>query len=193
MQVAGICGITAPIFAFACILAAVASWSQFSWTNNALSDLGVQSGATAAIFNVGLVVCGVLCMAFAAGLFRLVGNRLIGKAGVFLFVLACVFLVAIGIFNENFRPIHYDVSVGFFVSLPISVLVLVGALWLAGEHRLSIFSLALGLAAAVPWVLQFTVPYVSGVAVPESASGLAGAVWAIVLSVKMLRKSRSKA
>jgi hypothetical membrane protein len=193
MQVAGICGIAAPIFAFACILAAVASWSQFSWTKNALSDLGVQSGATAAIFNVGLVVCGVLCMAFAAGLFRLVGKRVLSKAGVFLFVLACVFLVAIGIFNENFSPTHYYVSVGFFVSLPISVLVLVAALWLADEHRLSIFSLALGLAAAIPWVLQFTVPYVSGVAIPEFASGMAGAVWAIVLSVKMLRKSRSKA
>jgi hypothetical membrane protein len=193
MKVAGICGIAAPIIAFVCILTAISSWSQFSWTNNALSDLGVQPGATAAVFNVGLVSCGVLCMAFSTGLFRLVGKRLLGKAGVFLFVLACVFLVAIGVFNENFRPIHYDVSVGFFVSLPISVLVLVGALWLMGERKLSAFSLALGLAAAVPWVLQFTVPYVSNVAIPEFASGLAGAIWAIVLSAKMLRKSRSKA
>jgi hypothetical membrane protein len=192
-KVAATCGIIAPIFAFMCILAAVASWSPFSWTENALSDLGVQPGATAVVFNVGLVVCGVLCLVFSAGLFRLVGKRLMGKIGVFLFVLACVFLVAIGIFNENFSPTHYNVSVGFFVSLPISLLVLVAGLWLVGERKLSVFSFAVGLAAATPWILQFTVHYVPNVAIPEFASSLAGAVWAVVLSVRILKASSSKA
>jgi hypothetical membrane protein len=192
LKAAGICGIAAPAFAFACILAAVGSWQQFSWTGNALSDLGVQTEPTAIVFNSGLVACGVLCLAFAAGIFRLLGKRFVGKVGVFLFVLACVFLVSIGVFNENYSPTHYYVSVGFFVSLPISVLVLVAALWLTGEHRLSVVSLVLGFAAAVPWILQFTVPYVSGVAVPEFASGLAGAVWAMQLSAKMLKTSGSK-
>ncbi len=189
MKAAGICGIVAPVAAFVCILSAIASWVPFSWTNNALSDLGVQAGATALIFNSGLILCGVLCIGFAAGLLRLVGKRLLGKAGVFIFIVACLFLIAIGIFNENYSPTHYQVSVGFFVSLPISMLVLVAAFWLVKERKLSIFTLVLGLVAATPWILQFTVPYVDNVAIPEFVSGFAGAVWAVVLSVKMLRVS----
>jgi hypothetical membrane protein len=184
---AGICGVIAPLIAFVCILSAIATWSQFSWTNNALSDLGVQAGATAVLFNSGLVLCGVLCVGFAAGLFLLVGKRVLGKIGAALFIVACVMLVAIGVFNENFSPTHYYVSVGFFVSLPISMLVLVAAFWLVGERKLSVFTLVLGLAAATPWILQLAIPYVSGVAIPEFVSGLAGAIWAEVLSAKMLK------
>jgi len=46
---------------------------------------------------------------------------------------------------------------------------------------------------ATPWLLLFSVRYVSGVAVPEAVSGLAGAVWAVVLGYKMMREaSRAK-
>jgi hypothetical membrane protein len=189
LKIAGITGLVAPVVAFASILSAVASWSQFSWINNALSDLGVQSGATAIILNSGLVISGLLFTVFAAGLFRFVRNGFVGKVGVAIFVLACVMLIAIGIFNENFSPTHYLVSVGLFVSLPISLLILVGAFWVRGKHNLSLFTLGLALFAAAVWVLEFTVHYVPGVAVPEFASGLAGAVWVVTLSYLMLKQS----
>ena len=41
-----VAGIATPIVAFASILTAIASYPQFSWTNNALSDLGVVAGVT---------------------------------------------------------------------------------------------------------------------------------------------------
>jgi hypothetical membrane protein len=44
-------------------------------------------------------------------------------------------------------------------------------------------------AAATPWVLYFSIHYVSGVAIPEAISAFAGSVWAVVLSGKMLRKA----
>jgi hypothetical membrane protein len=47
--------------------------------------------------------------------------------------------------------------------------------------------LAVAVVAALPWVLYFTVHYVSGVAVPEAVSGLAGGVWTVVLGYKMLQ------
>ena len=178
----------APFFAFACILLAIASWPQFSWVNNALSDLGVQSGITAIVFNSGLVISGFLFIVFATGLFSFVGNRFVGKVGAAVFVLACVMLIAIGVFNENFSPTHYLVSVGLFVLLPISLLILVAAFWVDGKHKLSVFTLGLALSAAAVWVLEFTVHYVPGVAVPEFVSGLAGAVWVMVLSYLMLKQ-----
>jgi hypothetical membrane protein len=101
-------------------------------------------------------------------------------------------LVCIGIFNENYRPTHYIVSVILFVLLPISQFILSAAFWLNRQKRLSVFTLALAFAAAIPWILEFTVHYVSGVAIPEFISGLAGAAWTIVLGIKMLKEARKK-
>ncbi len=194
LEVAGMCGLIAPFVAYACILVAVGSWAQFSWVNNALSDLGVQSGITAPLFNSGLVVSGLLFIVFATGLFPLMKKSVVGKVGAAVFVLACVALVCIGIFNENFRPTHYIVSVMLFVLLPISQFILTAAFWRMGQKELSAFTLAMALVAAMPWILEFTVHYVSGVAIPEFVSGLAGAAWTMVLGYKMLKEaSRSTA
>jgi hypothetical membrane protein len=169
---------------------AIASWAPFNWVNNALSDLGVQNGITPIIFNSGLVISGFLFVIFASGLFPFIGKRLVGKVGAAVFILASGALIGIGIFNESFSPAHYIFSVAFFMLFPISMLILVGAFWIESKHRLSMFTLALSLAAAAPWVLQFTVQYVSNVAVPEFVSGLLGAAWTIVLSYLMLKKSK---
>jgi hypothetical membrane protein len=73
------------------------------------------------------------------------------------------------------------------------MLVIAGAFWLMRQVRMAVFTLLVAVAAATPWVLLFSVRYVSGVAVPETVSGLAGAVWAVVLGYKMMREaSRAK-
>ena len=189
LTAAGICGIATPIVAFICIFGAIASWQPFSWTNNALSDLGVQAGITAPLFNSGLVTAGLLGMVFSAGLYLFAGKHPLGKAGSVIFGLACVALVCIGVFNEHYNPTHFYVSVAFFVLMPIALLILVPSFWLIRERKLSILTLVLAVAAALPWALQFSIHYVSGVAVPEFASSLAGSLWAVVLSVKMLREA----
>jgi hypothetical membrane protein len=185
----GTCGFLAPVLAFAFILLAVASHPQFSWLDDALSDLGVVSGVTAVLFNSGLIVSGVLCFIFAAGLFVFLGERALGRTGAFVLVLASLALVAIGVFPESVRSVHYFVSVAFFVLLPVSMLFIVGAFWLMGQVRMAVFTFLVAVVAAAPWVLLFSVRYVSGVAIPEFVSGLAGAVWAVVLSGKMLRQT----
>jgi hypothetical membrane protein len=189
LGIAGAFGLVAPFFVFACILLAVASWAQFNWATNALSDLGVQSGLTSILFNSGLIIGGLLYIVFAVGLYVLIGHCFLGKVGSVLFAIACSALIAIGIFNESFSPIHYIVSVVFFVFLPISMLVLSGAFWIAQHYKIGVFTLLLGLAAAAPWVLQFAIRYVENVAIPEFVSGLLGAFWSIVLSYVMIRKS----
>jgi hypothetical membrane protein len=189
LKVSGIAGFVAPLIVFFCILAAIGSWSQFSWINNALSDLGVVNGITATIFNIGLIVGGSIFLIFAAGLFRFAGAHLAGKIGPVIFGLACLMIVLIGVFNENFRPIHYIVSVGLFILMPVALLVLVAALWVQGRHTLSVFTLTLSLFATAVWVLELTVHYTSGVAIPEFVSGLAGAIWVVVMSYLMLKES----
>jgi hypothetical membrane protein len=186
-RLAGSCGLLGIILVFSCILSAIASFSQFSWLNNALSDLGVQSGITPFLFNGGLVLSGFLFIVFAFGLDTTVGKSFMAKFGVILFILACASLVSIGLFNENFRPTHYLASVAFFVLLPVSMFVIMVSLWLSRKRLLGAFTLAIGLIAAAPWVLQFSLNYVPNVAIPEFLSGLSGAVWAGYLSLRMLR------
>ena len=193
LRISGTCGFLAPIFAFAFIFLAVVSYPQFSWVDNALSDLGVVAGVTAVLFNSGLIISGILCFIFATGLFVFLDERAVSRKGAFVLVLASLALVAIGVFPESVRPVHYFVSVAFFVFLPVSLLVIVEAFWLMGQVRMAVFTLLVAIVAAAPWVVLLLVRYVSGVAVPEAVSAFAGSVWAVVLSGKMLKQaSRSK-
>ncbi len=189
LKLAGIAGVLTPLLAFLFIGLAIASYRQFSWFFNALSDLGVVSGLTATLFNIGLLISGLLALIFSVGLFVLFHERAIGKAGAALFVLACLSLEGIGLFPENMHPFHYAFSVAFFVFLPIALLVILGYYLKDSEWKMSLFTLVSALVAAVPWVLQFTLPYVSGVAIPEAISSAAGSIWVLVLSYKMLKQA----
>jgi len=189
LKIAGICGFLTPIIAFALIFSAIASYPEFSWLDNALSDLGIVEGNTAVLFNSGLLAGGALCIIFATGLFVYLNKHIAGKIGASVFLLGSLALFAIGVFPENIRPTHYIVSVMFFTLLPISMLIITGAFWLMHKARMAAFTLLVAVAAATPWVLYFSIPYAPNVAVPEAISAFAGAVWAAVLSGKMLRKA----
>ena len=180
-------GIIAPIIAFVCILIAIASYPTFSWTNNALSDLGVVSGLTSSIFNFGLFVSGVLAINFSIfGLFTYFGKNWVGKMGSIVFGAATVALIAISVFNENFSPTHYLVSVAFFTLTPIALFILTFGFRLFYQRDLAAFTVAVGVAAALPWILLFTFDYVPNVAIPEFLSAFAVSIWAVVLGKKML-------
>jgi hypothetical membrane protein len=180
--------IAAPILAFTCILIAIASYPGFSWTNNALSDLGIIPGITGPLFNFGLYTSGLLAFNFAVfGLFTYLGKRWVGKIGSAVFTATALALIAIGVFNESFSGIHYAVSVAFFTLAPIALFVLTCAFWLESHRRMATFSLLIGVIAALPWLLLFAFNYVPNVAIPETASGLAVSVWAVVVGRKMLK------
>ena len=180
-------GIVAPILGFTCILSAITTYPPFSWSNNALSDLGVVTGITGSLFNFGLVASGFLAFNFAIfGLFTYLGKSWVGKIGSAFFAAATIALIAIGIFNESFSPTHYLVSVAFFVLAPISLLILSCSFWLSHQRGIAVFTVAVGLVAALPWLLLFAFNYVHNVAIPESVSGIAVSVWAIVVGRKML-------
>lgn len=131
-RLAGICGIFVPIFTLSLILLSINSFQFFNWESNALSDLGVISGNTAVFFNYGLVGGGLLILFFVPGLFLLLDNNF-NRIVLPFFILACCFLIAIGLFPENVKSIHYFVSVGFFFFLPISLLLISGSFCFSGQ------------------------------------------------------------
>ena len=189
LKTSGICGILTPIIAFTCILLAISYSPSFSWTQNALSDLGIQSGITAPLFNYGLISGGITALIFASGLFSFLGDKLLGKIGATVFTLTTVALIAIGVFPENVKPMHFYVSVAFFMLFPIAMLLIGAVFMLANRKQLGWFTFVAAVIAAVPWVLQFTVPYVEGVAIPETISAVSASMWAIVLGYKMIVQS----
>ena len=187
-RISAYAGIAAPILGFICILSAVASYSQFSWTNNALSDLGIISGVTGPLFNFGLIASGFLAFLFAvSGLYSYFGETLVGKVGVYAFEAATLALIGIGIFNENFEGTHYILSVSFFVLAPISLFILTIAFSLCHRRNMAFYTASIAVAAALPWLLQFAFNYVPNVAVPEFLSGLAVSAWTVVLGKEMLK------
>jgi hypothetical membrane protein len=187
-QIGSTAGIVAPIVAFTCILSAIASYPQFSWTNNALSDLGVVPGVTSGLFNFGLLFAGLIAFVFASlGLFIYLGNSGVGKIGSVVFAAAALALIAIAVFNEHYSPTHYLVSVAFFTLAPIALIILTVGFILCKKHSMAVFTFAVGVLAALPWILQFAFNYVPNVAIPETLSALLISAWAIILSVRMLR------
>ena len=161
---------------------------HFSWTNNALSDLGVVPGITGSLFNFGLLASGILAFNFAIfGLYTYFGKSWVGKIGSVVFAAATLALIAISVFNEHFSPTHY---LGFCSILhfgahcPFHLNRCVFAMSYArigGFHGCG-WNCS---STAVAFALRFN--YVPNVAIPEFLSGLAVSAWAIVLGIKMLR------
>ncbi len=189
LKTSGICGIITPIIAYTLILLAINYHPPFSWTDNALSDLGIVEGATSTLFNSGLIIAGTLTLVFAMGLFQFLSEKTMGKLGGLLFILAALALAAIGVFPENFGEIHYYVSVAFFALSPLAMFSLSAAFTQMKNAKLGIFTFLTALIAALVWIIHWTIPFGKGVAIPEALSSLSASLWSIVVGFKMLRAS----
>lgn len=183
----GICGVLAPVIGFMCVLFAVASYSQFSWFDNALSDLGVVGGVTAVLFNFGLIVSGVLTFVFGLGLFAFLHKKVLGVAGVLIFILDAWALTLIGIFPESAKPMHYYASVAFFVLFPVSMFLICAEFLSSSRIKMGLLTFVSATFAAIVWIIQFTIRPVPGVAIPETLSALAASAWVVILGLKMFR------
>jgi len=193
LKISGVSGVLAPIIAFTFILLAIASYPEFSWTENALSDLGVQQGVVAVLFNSGLIIGGVLALFFALGLFVFLSEKLLGRIGAFVLVLDTLALIAVGVFPESAEPVHYYASVAFFVLFPISMLFICAAFLHANKMRMCLFTFLVAMVIAVVWIIQFSIKFGPNVAIPETVSALSASGWSIVLGVQMFKQSlRSK-
>ena len=187
----GIVGIVIPEIAFVFIILSILTYPQFSWANNALSDLGVVAGVTAVLFNFGLILVGSLTIFFSIGLYTFLNKNIVGKVGAVVFGAAGVALIGIGWATENVRafnfPWHYFFSFAFFALVPIGLLVIAGYFFITSARNLAALTLLIAVLAAAPWVLYFLVQYVPGVAIPELISSLAASAWAVGVGLKMYK------
>lgn len=178
LRLAGLCGVATPVVALSCIFLSISMSPWFSWSANALSDLGV--GETAWVFNSGLMAGGILAMVFAAGLLTTFKRRTLGRVGAVLLFLDAIALFGIGVFSEAAGDIHSYFSVAFFVLFPLSLFLLGAGAVMAGSKKFGSFTIVDGILAALPWAFGW-----DGVAIPEAVSGFVASIWVIVEGTRL--------
>jgi len=181
LRVAGLCGVIGPLVALSSIALAVERSPWFSWSGNALSDLGARGNSTT-LFNSGLIVGGALIFLFALGLRESLKSRALGNAGALSFLLTTAALCSVGIFPETAGDIHSHVSVAFFVLLVISLWLVGTALVQLGERMLGALVAVAGVVAAAVWALPWP-----AVAIPELIAALTASACSITLGVRLFK------
>jgi hypothetical membrane protein len=185
LKVAGACGVAGPLVALSFVALAISRSPWFSWTGNALSDLGV--GGSATIFNSGLIIGGLLLCAFALGLREVLRGRVLGHVGAVVLFFGSIALCCVGIFSESAGEIHTYVSVAFFLSVPISMFFIGAALVRKREKGMGLFVVVAGVFALAVWALPWP-----AIAIPEFLSALAFSACSIGLGVWLFKLSKHR-
>lgn len=174
------------------ILAATVVSPAFSWTGNALSNLGVTetaagTGLTVVLFNGGLLLGGLLGLGFAVALAR-TAVSLAGRVTALSFGLAVVFMALVGVFPQNTSP-HFPVALGFYLLISVT-------LWLDGLTALGrgwrqrgIVAVSLGTANLAGWLVWGLTgpPTRAGLAIPELWGAVLFSAWTGWVSIGILR------
>ena len=161
-------GLLGPLVALLFIGVSILLSPWFSWGNNALSDLGHSVNSDVApLFNFGLLLSG-----FFTILYALTSFRKHAKYASYFLMLTGLTLQLVATFNEVYKPLHFQVSVLFFLTICfVSVSYII-------EKRsvLTIVALVIGFAS---WILYGMNVYSAGIAVPETVSSMATSIWIV--------------
>ena len=183
-------GFFAPFIALIGIMVSIAISPNFTWWGNALSDLGHYTRTdlgdlqlfSAIIFNTGLIVTGLMMLYFSISFIRKLGDD-ITKIGLLIFVASCIFLIAIGVFSENFSPTHFYVSVGFFLTFPFAMwAVMLSWLRFPNLRWFAVVSLVIPFVSLLMWTDLGMGSIWVGVAIPEIVTALSAIVWVWIIN-----------
>ncbi len=186
-RLTGICGILGSVLPLVMVLSATFLSSWFSWSANALSQLGVGEQAT--LFNSAMLLGGGLNFLFALGLYKYLPHVRFTRSGVFSIMASSVCLALVGVFTVDNLVLHGIVAFGYFVLGPAGFL-LIG--YSTEEHVIRQFSFVCGVSAllailVLPFVI-FVLSFEIGFAVPELVEGLIISAWTIYMSTRLLRQ-----
>jgi len=181
IKFSGVCGILLPIVFLVVLFLSVQRAPWFSWTDNAISDLGRHEFGLL-FFNYAVVALGLLLLVFSFGLYYSLKR---GRAGPTIFALSSLYFIGIGIFPLP-DPNHIDISGLFFIAFPLGFLILglhmykQAASFIKNMGRYA-FIIA-GIAGFSPIFLLFY----SGIAIPEVIILVPGFLWCLRYGIHLL-------
>lgn len=158
------------------ILAATLLAPWFSWSGNALSDLGAVGAGTAPVFNGTLLLTGVLGVPFALFVLRRRSSRW-RRVGTALFAASMPLLTLVGVFALP-SPYHGPVAVGFFLLFTLGFLVDGVGATVAGDRVDGALSITLAGVHVLGW-LVWGIVGLAGVALPEMVGTVTIWVWVL--------------
>lgn len=195
-RTAGLCGILAPIIGLTCIALAILLCPWFSWTENYLSDLGgfygdrpiwAAHGTASILFNMGLILAGVLGVCFGLGLRKSQSFRTpLGNIGTLFLILDAAALMGIGIFPETTGPPHTFFSFAFFIMVGISLALVGTALIKTSERTLGWFTITLFIFGLVSVPLFITPQPVGNNAIAEMIPIISASIFSMVFGYRLL-------
>jgi hypothetical membrane protein len=189
IRIAGISGIIASTLPLIMIFASTMLEKSFSWNKNALSDIGVSQ--TAWLFNIALIIGGLLNLLFAFGLRNYLGKIRWLKIGVSLLIVSSISLALVGVFTENYSIIHALMALGYLLLAPVAIICIGQEV---KSKKFGKVSLTLGIIALLAIfglpVITFVVNLQIGFAVPEFAESLLLSIWTFWVSINLLQRNR---
>ncbi len=189
LHLAGVCGILGSTLPLVMVLSATFLSSWFSWSTNALSEMGV--GEQAALFNSAVLIGGALNFLYALGLRHNLGGGKLTQVGVVSIMVSSISLALVGIFTVDYLFFHGIVAFGYFMLTPVGFLLIgLGT----KEEKIKKLSFSCGIAALfailVLPVLILALSLGIGFAVPELVEGLVISVWTLLMSARLLAANR---
>jgi len=195
---AGLVGIVAALYGLLAVFAATfMAGDSFSWSENALSDIGVSPAANAAVlFNFSLALVGVLNFVFSVGFVKAYAKDALFYMGSILLVLGGGFLSLVGVFTEAYGNIHRYISLGYFVLFPLAMIMIGIAFTKMNMQNRGYLSILAGIVAllvilggiALDWHTRLGL----GFAVPEIVEALIIAAWIIWMGANLTRLTNKK-
>jgi hypothetical membrane protein len=185
----GLIGIVAPIFGLSAVFAStLLCGGGFSWSSNALSDLGVSQVAN--IFNYSLIVVGILNFIFSIGFVKAYARSALFYLGGIILILGGGSLSLVGVFTEAYGVLHLYVSLGYFVLFPIAMM-LIGLAFIRMNMQTKGYpSILAGIIALLVILGGLTLQWHTwlglGFAVPEYVEAIVIAVWTVRMGVSLM-------
>ena len=179
------CGIAATAGFLILYLTAMIVNPNHRFGQDFLSDLGVdEKGGIRQNpwpFNLGCILAGSLAVPFAwLALRPALSPGRISTAGVVVFSLASVFLILVGIFNENFKGIHGLVAAVFFLGMVVASLLFL-------RPTLQVPALGRPVAIISMAYVVLAVGFVAtGSGLVEAAAVLTIITWGFIVALRLL-------
>ncbi|HKJ96476.1 MAG TPA: DUF998 domain-containing protein [Thermoplasmataceae archaeon] len=153
----------------------------FSWTQNALSDLGVNRYSY--LFNYSLIFEGVMNFLFALGLMNFYGLK---KLTVVSLIISGLSLSMVGIFVETYHPFHLVFALVYFILFPLAIIMF--SREIGREHPIqsrtgyalsaaSLVTIIIGVAVAFGFIGNASI----GLAIPEMVEAVLLGGWSVYI------------
>lgn len=171
-------GVAGALVGVVALLVATLVSPTFSWTGNAISDLGASGAAYPQVLNVGLVASSLLAVPFVYVVWHR-GTHPVERAGAITYALSLASLGLIGVFPIG-DPLHTPVSVAFFTLMTVTLLVHGTGTVLGGSVHRGLGSMWLGVVHVVSWILWGVgVRPGPGLAIPEFIGAVLVCCWLV--------------